>query len=833
LFQALKATVQGLVQIFQGVGQIIRGILGALRGDFSLLQSGAFQVFGGIRTIVVGVAQGIQTSLGGALQIVRGLAEGVEQAFTMLRSIIGGIGEVLTQAIANPQQLWQGFLDLLEQIGGKVKGIMTALQSPGQLVQAVKLRVQGKAGTMADAQEMANFDQRLAKVPTPATPVVPVQAARRQPTQTDAAPVLATKAEALNQTTNAVSSLGVALSAIAPQAAAPLFAVSSLVDGALGLRDAVPALKAGLLAMFPAFAGLGSAGLTFGGIMTAVGTTISTAFGAIAGAAGVAWAAITGPLLPFIAIAAGVAVAVGAVYLAFKSNFLGIGDLVRGVVSSFQGVGQMVGAVVGILASFVGQALKISFALSPIGLLIKGVQFLQAVVREFIGVLFSGAFEAIASIFTTLQTEVGNIGRSFAALGEWIVAPFRAAFNVLSQLSGRFNRVGGQTNLISAAIRNTVAGILFPLRLLVGTLNLVIRAVSWLIQNAVNAFKFTGLGLAIRLLQTIASVVSEFIATLAGGAFEVIGEFSAMLSSNCGAIASSLQALGSAIVSLFKPLLNLFGGLGQKTDQVGWQMNLMGGVIRTVVNGLLLPFRLLIGVLDIVLKSINLLIQGVTWLVKGVAGGVGAIASLVQAVGSVIFNVLVSPFRLIAGLVQGIGSLISATLQNLWNMIPGPIRWLIEQAMAGAAFAFNSLTGTTQPTSEVQRFASGGLVQGPGTSTGDRVPALVSPGEYVVNAQATRQNYGFLDAINSGLDVESALQLMPIAPPPMVAPPAIAPAQAEPKMVEVKVELNFAPGSIVVQGGGAEAAQGFVQEVTPELQRAIRDALRDMVEFSK
>lgn len=827
LFQALKATVQGLVQIFQGVGQIIKGILGALRGDFSLLQSGAFQVFGGIRTIVVGVAQGIQTSLGGALQIVRGLAEGVEQAFAVLRSIIGSIGGVLTQAIANPQQLWQGFLDLLEQIGGKVKGLMTALQSPGQLVQAVKLRVQGKAGTMADAQEMANFDQRLAKVPAPATPVVPVQAARRQTTQTDAVPVLATKAEALNQTTNAVSSLGVALSAIAPQAAAPLFAVSSLVDGALGLRDAVPALKAGLLAMFPAFAGLGSAGLTFGGIMTAVGTTISTAFGAIAGAAGVAWAAITGPLLPFIAIAAGVAVAVGAVYLAFKTNFLGIGDLIRGVVSSFQAVGQVVGSIIGTLAIFVGQALKISFALSPIGLLIKGVQFLQGVVREFIGVLFSGAFEEIASIFTTLQTEVGNIGRSFAALGEWIVAPFRAAFNVLAQLSGRFNRVGGQTNLISAAIRNTVTGILFPLRLLVGTLNLVIQAVSWLIQNAVNAFKFTGLGLAIRLLQTIASVVSEFIATLAGGAFEVVDSFFSTIGSNFAEIGNSLRELGSALSAPFKPLFALFNRLTQKTDQVGNQTNLISTGIRSTIATILLPFRLLIGAIDFVLKGINLLIQGLTRFVNGVAG-----------VGQAIANFLLAPFQLFNNLIQGaiglvgqVGAALASPFQMIANLFSTIQQGIGQIPVLGPLLG--RLFGGTQPTTEVQRFASGGLVQGPGTSTGDRVPALVSPGEYVVNAQATRQNYGFLDAINNGLDVETALQLMPIAPPPMVTPPPVAPAQAEPKTVEVKVELNFAPGSIVIQGGGAEAAQGFVQEVTPELQRAIRDALREMVEFSK
>lgn len=46
-------------------------------------------------------------------------------------------------------------------------------------------------------------------------------------------------------------------------------------------------------------------------------------------------------------------------------------------------------------------------------------------------------------------------------------------------------------------------------------------------------------------------------------------------------------------------------------------------------------------------------------------------------------------------------------------------------------------------------FAEGGLVQGPGTSTSDSIPARLSAGEYVVRASAVRQlGTGLLDAIN-------------------------------------------------------------------------------------
>ena len=45
-------------------------------------------------------------------------------------------------------------------------------------------------------------------------------------------------------------------------------------------------------------------------------------------------------------------------------------------------------------------------------------------------------------------------------------------------------------------------------------------------------------------------------------------------------------------------------------------------------------------------------------------------------------------------------------------------------------------------------FAHGGLV--PGRGTGDTVPALLTPGEFVVNAASTRKFFTQLQAINSG-----------------------------------------------------------------------------------
>ncbi len=51
---------------------------------------------------------------------------------------------------------------------------------------------------------------------------------------------------------------------------------------------------------------------------------------------------------------------------------------------------------------------------------------------------------------------------------------------------------------------------------------------------------------------------------------------------------------------------------------------------------------------------------------------------------------------------------------------------------------------------QVVTAASGGFVSGPGGPRDDRVPALLSDGEYVVNARATKANLPLLEAINAG-----------------------------------------------------------------------------------
>lgn len=53
-------------------------------------------------------------------------------------------------------------------------------------------------------------------------------------------------------------------------------------------------------------------------------------------------------------------------------------------------------------------------------------------------------------------------------------------------------------------------------------------------------------------------------------------------------------------------------------------------------------------------------------------------------------------------------------------------------------------------------FADGGMVRGPGGPRDDKVPAMLSNGEYVINADATSKNRRLLEAINTGQVSKSA-----------------------------------------------------------------------------
>ena len=88
-------------------------------------------------------------------------------------------------------------------------------------------------------------------------------------------------------------------------------------------------------------------------------------------------------------------------------------------------------------------------------------------------------------------------------------------------------------------------------------------------------------------------------------------------------------------------------------------------------------------------------------------------------------------------------SLTVSILQDLSKML---IKMALFNAMKAAMGAWGG--GGFRDGGMVQQFSNGGAVWGAGTSTSDSIPALLSNGEFVVNAAATRRHRALLEAVN-------------------------------------------------------------------------------------
>lgn len=86
---------------------------------------------------------------------------------------------------------------------------------------------------------------------------------------------------------------------------------------------------------------------------------------------------------------------------------------------------------------------------------------------------------------------------------------------------------------------------------------------------------------------------------------------------------------------------------------------------------------------------------------------------------------------------EGLGGLLSSAWQGLSGALGG--MWSGVSSNVGSWF-----------TAIASFFATGGYVSGPGTGTSDSIPAMLSDGEFVINAKSTKKYLPLLQALNSG-----------------------------------------------------------------------------------
>lgn len=98
---------------------------------------------------------------------------------------------------------------------------------------------------------------------------------------------------------------------------------------------------------------------------------------------------------------------------------------------------------------------------------------------------------------------------------------------------------------------------------------------------------------------------------------------------------------------------------------------------------------------------------------------------------------------------------IKTSWDKLREATAAPVRYTIDTVFNGGLVGMwnsaSDILGIPALSKYPVAFATGGHVQGPGTATSDSIPAMLSDGEYVINAKATKQiGLNNLNALNSG-----------------------------------------------------------------------------------
>lgn len=778
------SSILGIIRFVRGFIGIISGIPAALRGDFSQILGGWQQVIGSIQQTAVGLVNALQRIFGGAIQVIEGVFIGLGQLVSS--NVFGAMFNAAKAFVERTQALIQGLAN----------GITSTLRRPAEALSNLLNRSRrSRAGTAAVELPPVQISQSVVAEPLVIQPPDPgawnQTVNQLNKVEAGLQSVRSRAGQALVATNSGISSLGAALANFSPALAAPLFMVTGLIDGFMGLVQAIPAIKtaltgqaatttaanvaqAGSYTLLATTAGgsaaaeatgaavSSQAAVVKGGIIGGINAFLSGTYTTLAGTASAAWAAITGPLLPIIILVGAVAAGVFLLYQAFRNNFLGIGDLVRGVADGF---------------------------------------------RQFFGLLTSGAWQSIAGVFTTIESTVQDIFAALRQLGAAFLEPFQPLIDLFG-VRGTGGSSGGGSAL-SSAMQQTVDAILIPLRILT-----------------------TSLSIAIRLL---------------GGMMTVLIRMAALL---IRIVAPPIRL----IVGLVAGLLQLFIGIGRLLTAVG----------QTILDSILMPFRLVwqavrlfsalltgdrTGITQVGQDFTNMLLSPF----QKIGDALNVLRSGIQTIGTAVTDFLFAPFRAVWSLIQAIGGLLNRIPQQIVSgltSIPGAIAQavvaipqIIGNALSripvvGSALSMigNAIGSVVGGISKFIGFASGGLVQGLGTGTSDSIPALLSNGEFVVNAQAARSNLRFLDAINSGMDAESVLKLAPVEPRPIALPLVGAntsPPQLQTGEGNVTFQFTFTGDIILAGATGKEAADEFLEEISPRLEQLVIKVLRQRVELSR
>ncbi len=171
-------------------------------------------------------------------------------------------------------------------------------------------------------------------------------------------------------------------------------------------------------------------------------------------------------------------------------------------------------------------------------------------------------------------------------------------------------------------------------------------------------------------------------------------------------------------------------------------------VINSFINGLLNPLTGKDGILTQTFQNLGASIftqsAGLTGAKPAEGQGTDSLSGMLSG----IFTSLLSFFG-----IQMASDALALTQEQVAMGYYGTLLIAIPTAITASTTAIVTAIASAASTialSNAIPFATGGYVSGPGTGTSDSIAAMLSNGEYVINAKATKAAFPLLEAINAG-----------------------------------------------------------------------------------
>lgn len=300
-----------------------------------------------------------------------------------------------------------------------------------------------------------------------------------------------------------------------------------------------------------------------------------------------------------------------------------------------------------------------------------------------------GIFQKLADI---IKNAVKNIGEILKSLANAVVEPIKVLLKGIGEaLAGFFTALADPMVLVGAVMFVAAAA--------------SIAAAIWMIGSAVGAI----MPVLIDLLNNIIMPIAQFIADTVLNLIDALTNAIILLTQ--GAIIPLGEFLVNSFVNIIQGVANAITTLTQ--GAIIPLINTLSGAFTNVINAIA---NLLTGVL-------NAALQGIAEIVRAVGDG---FIKMGQAIKTALEGV-----------------------QGVLNAFADLIRSIAEAAVAIVALATNHSINYGYGYAHL--FAEGGRVVGPGTSTSDSIPAMLSNGEYVIQASAAKAiGYNTLDELNKG-----------------------------------------------------------------------------------